>query len=188
MPKKKLFRKRYGRRSVRVGSARVGNRADFAVFHDRKASAYDNIRRPAGPALFGKLLQSQIFNSVQVAHGEVSVVGNVVGKGLIGGIQDFRPLCAETASKSVPQLFRCSIIGNFEPDLVQVADRNQPARADSPGFIEVDRHGARRTARWAVVETGKAGKSFPFHRSENDKETPRGDIENSRQAAAAERH
>jgi hypothetical protein len=45
-----------------------------------EALAYDNIRRLADPFLFQKLLQGQIFYRAQVAHGEIGVVGSVVGK------------------------------------------------------------------------------------------------------------
>jgi len=86
-----------------------------------------------------KLLQGQIFHRVQVAHGEVGVVGSVVGKRLLGGVQDFGPSCAEIASENIFQFFRCNILGNCKPDLVEVANGNQPARVDSPGFIEIDR-------------------------------------------------
>jgi hypothetical protein len=85
-----------------------------------------------------KLLQGQIFHRVQVAHGEVGVVGGVVGKRFLGGVEDFGPFSAELVSESSLQLLLGNIIGNFKPDLVEVANGNQPARVDSPGFIEID--------------------------------------------------
>jgi len=52
----------------------------------REALAYDNIWRLADPFLFQNLLQGQIFYKAQVAHGEVGVVGNVVGKRFLGSV------------------------------------------------------------------------------------------------------
>ena len=83
------------------------------------------------------------------------------------------------------QLLCCNILWNCKPDLLEVANGNQPARGDSPGFIKVDRQGRRRTTLDAGRETGK---NFPLHRSKNDKGVPRGNIKYPRQAAAAERH
>jgi hypothetical protein len=83
------------------------------------------------------------------------------------------------------QLLRCNILGKRKPNLVEVADGNQPARDDSPGFIKIDRQGGRRATRNAAGETGK---NFPFHRSKNDNGVPRGNIKYPRQAATAERH
>jgi len=151
----------------------------------REALAYDNIRRLADPFLFQKLLQGQIFYRAQVAHGEVGVVGSVVGKRFVGDVQDFGPFCAEIASESILQLLRGNILGNCKPDLVEVANGNQPARDDSPGFIKIYRQGRGRTTHNTGSETGK---NFPLHRSKNDKGVPRGNIKHPRQAAAAERH
>lgn len=150
-----------------------------------EALAYDNIRWLADPFLFHKLLQSQIFNRAQVAHGEVGVVGSVVGKRFLGGVQDFGPFCAEIASESILQLLCCNILGNCKPDLVEVANGNQPARDDSPGFIKIYRQGRRSTTHNEGSETGN---NFSLHRSKNDKGVPRSNIKYPRQAAAAERH
>jgi hypothetical protein len=139
----------------------------------------------ADPFLFQKLLQGQIFYWAQVAHGEVGVVGSVVGKGFLGGVQDFGPFRAEIASEGSLQLLRCNILWNCKPDPVEVADGNQSARGDSPAFIKIDRQGRRRTTHNAGSETGK---NIPLHRSKNDKGVPRGNSKYSRQAAAAERH
>jgi hypothetical protein len=122
---------------------------------------------------------------VQVAHSEVGAVVSVVGKRFLRGIQNFVPFGAEIASESVLQFLGCNILGNSEPDLIEVANGNQPARVDSPGFIKIDRQGGRRTTRNAGSKTGK---SLPLHRSKNDKGTPLGNIKHPRQAAAAERH
>ena len=151
----------------------------------REALAYDNIRRPADPFLFQKLLQGQRFYRAQVAHGEVGVVGSVVGKRFLGGVQDFGPFCAEIASESSLQLLRCNILGNCKPNLVEVANGNQPARGDSPGFIEIYRQGRGCTTHNAGGETRKI---FPLQRSKNDKGVPRSNIKHPQQAAAAERH
>jgi hypothetical protein len=83
------------------------------------------------------------------------------------------------------QLLRCNLLGNWKPDLVEVANGNQSAWDDSPGFIKIDRQGARRTTHNAGSETGKI---FPLHRSKNDKGVPLSNIKYPRQAAAAERH
>jgi hypothetical protein len=151
----------------------------------KKILACDDIRRPADPFLFQELLQGQVFYRAQVAHGEVGVVGSVVSKRSVGGVQDFGPFCAEIASESILQILRRDILGNCKPDLVEVTDGNQPARDDSPGFIKIDRQGGCRTTRIACSETVK---NFPLHRSKNHKGVPRSNIKYSRQAAAAERH
>jgi hypothetical protein len=156
-----------------------------AAPNDGEALAYYNIWRLAHPFLFQKLLQGQIFCRAQVAHGEVGVVGSVIGKRLLGHVQDFAPLCAEMASESILQFPRCNILGNRKPNLVEVANGNQPARDDSPGFIKIDRRGRRRTTRNAGRETGN---NFPLHRSKNDKGVPGSNVKYPRQAAAAERH
>jgi hypothetical protein len=135
--------------------------------------------------LFQKLLQGQIFYRAQVAHGKVDVVGSVVGERSLGGVQDFGPFCAEIASESILQLLRCNIFGNCKPDLVEVANGNQPARDDSPGFIKIDRQGRRRATHNAGSETRK---NFPLHRSKNDKRVPRSNIQYPRQPSAADRH
>jgi len=83
------------------------------------------------------------------------------------------------------QLLRCNILGNCKPDLVEVANRNQPARDDSPAFIKIDRQGTRRSTHNAGSETGK---NFPLHRSKNDKGVARNNIKYPRQATAAQRH
>ena len=158
--------------------------SNFLLFR-REALTYDNIRRLADPFLFQKLLQGQIFYRAQIAHGEVGVVGSVVGKRFVGDVQDFGPFCAEIASESILQLLRCNILGNCKPDLVEVANGNQPARCDSPGFIKIYRQGSGRTTHNAGSETGK---NFPLHRSKNDKGVPRSNIKYPQQAAAAERH
>jgi hypothetical protein len=132
-----------------------------------------------------KLLQGQIFYRAQVANGEVGAVGRVVGKGFLGGVQDFGPLCAEIAPESILQLLCCKILRNSKPDLFEVADGNQPARDDSACFIKIDRQGRRRTTHNAGSETGK---NFPLHRSKNDKGMSRSNIKYPRQAAAAKRH
>ena len=120
----------------------------------REASAYDDIRRLADPFLFQKLLQGQIFHSAQVAHGEVGVVGSIVSKRFVGDVQDFGPFCAEIASESTLQLLRCNILGNCKPNLVEVANGNQPARVDSPAFIKIDGQDGGRVTRNAGGETG----------------------------------
>lgn len=148
-----------------------------------EALAYDNIRRLTDPFLFQKLLQGQIFYLAQVAYGEVGVVGSVVGKRFLGGVQDFGPFCAEIASESILQFPRCSILGNCKPDLVEVANGNQPAWDESPGFIKIDRKGRRGNT--AGSETGK---NFPLHRSKNDKGVSRSNIKHPWQATAADRH
>ncbi|MBW2217791.1 MAG: hypothetical protein JRF34_11475 [Deltaproteobacteria bacterium] len=147
--------------------------------------ANDNIRRLADPFLFKKLLQGQILYRAQVAYGEVGVVGSVVGKRFLGDVQDFGPFCAEITLESILQFLRCNIFGNCKPNLVEVANGNQPARDDSPGFIKIDRQGRHCTPHNAGSETGK---NFPIHRSKNDKGVPRSNIKYPRQAAAAERH
>jgi hypothetical protein len=148
-----------------------------------KGSTYDNIGRLADSILFQELLQGQIFDRPQVAYGEVSGVGSIVGKGFVGDIQDFGPIRAEIASESILQLSLCTILGYCKPDLVEVADGNQPTRGDSPGFIKIDWQGRRGTTRTTAIETGK---SSPLDRSKNDKGVPCGNIEYPRQAAAAE--
>jgi hypothetical protein len=65
--------------------------------------AYDYVRRLADPLLFQKLLQGQIVYRAQIAHGEVGVVGSVVRKRFLGGVQDFGPACAEIASEGMVQ-------------------------------------------------------------------------------------
>jgi hypothetical protein len=122
---------------------------------------------------------------VQVAHSEVGAVVSIVGKRFLRGVQNFGPFRAEIASEGVLQFLGCNILGNCKPDLVEIAGCNQPARVDSPGFIKIDRQGGRRTTRNAG---GKTGKSFPFHRPENDKGAIRGNIKHPRQTATAERH
>ena len=150
-----------------------------------KELAYDNIRRPADPCLFQKLLQGQIFNGTQIAHGEVGVVGSVVRKGFLCDVQDFSPSCAKIASEIILQFLCRNIIGNCKPDLVEVANGNQAAWDYSPGFIKIDRQGRR----FPVHNVGREiGKNFPLHRSKNDKGLPRSHIKYPRQAAAAERH
>jgi hypothetical protein len=81
------------------------------------------------------------------------------------------------------QLLRCNILGNCKPDLVEVANGNQPARDDSSGLIKIDRQGRRRT-----TVGSETGKNFPLHRSKNDKGMPRSNIKYPRHAAAADRH
>jgi hypothetical protein len=103
-----------------------------------EALACDNIERPGDPSLLEKLLQGQVFCRAQAAHGEVSVVCSIVGKRFVGGGQDFVPFRAEILSESILQLFLCNILGYCEPDLVEVADGNHPARGDSPYFIKID--------------------------------------------------
>lgn len=151
----------------------------------KDALAYDNIRRPAAPFLFRKLLQGQIFYGAQVAYGEVGVVGSVVGKRFLGDLQNFGPFCAEIALESNLQLLRCTILGYCKPDLVEVANGNQPARADSPSFIKIDRQGRGRATHNAGNE---AGKNLSLHRSKNDKGVPCSNIKYLRQAAATDRH
>lgn len=153
----------------------------------RDALAYKNIRRLADPFLFQELVQGQIFYRVQGAHGEVGVVGSIIGKRFVGDVQDFGPFCAKIASESILQLFRSNILGNCEPDLVEVANGNQPARDDSPGFIEIYRQGRGRTTHNAGTG-GQTGKNFPVHRSKDDKGVPRSNIKYLQQTAAAERH
>jgi hypothetical protein len=148
-------------------------------------SADDDVRRPADRFRFQKLLQGQIVHRVQVPNGEIGIVGSAVRKGFVGGVQNLGPFCAEIASESILQLLRCNILGNCKPDLVEVANGNQPARDDSPGFIKIDRQGRRRTTHNAGSETGK---NCPLHCSKNDKGVPRSNIKCPRQAAAAERH
>jgi hypothetical protein len=150
----------------------------------RKILACDKIRL-VDPFLFENLLQGQIFHRAQVPHGEEGIVGSVVRERFLGGIQDFGPFCAEIASESVLKLLRCNILGNCKPDFVEGAGSNQPARADSPGFIKIDRQVRLRTTHKAGSETGK---NLSLHRSKNDKWVPRGNIKYPRQTAAAERH
>lgn len=116
--------------------------------------ADDDIRWPADPFLFQKLLQGQIFHGAQLADGEVGGVGSVVGKGFVGGVQDLGPFRAEIASEGILQLLRCNILGNCKPYLIEVADGNQPARVDSAGFIKIDRQGGRRRTQNRGGETG----------------------------------
>jgi hypothetical protein len=122
---------------------------------------------------------------VQVAYGEVGVVGSVVSKRFVGGIEDFGPFCAKIASESIFQLLRCNILGNCKPGLVEVANGNQPARGDSAGFIKIDRQDRRHTTHKTGSETGK---NFPLNRSKNDKGVLRTNVNYPRQATAAERH
>jgi hypothetical protein len=118
-------------------------------------------------------------------YGEVGFAGGVVGRRFVGEVQDFGPFYAEIALESILQLLRCNIPGNCEPDLVEVANGNQSARDDSPGFIEIYRQGRGRTTQNAGSE---AGKNFLLHCSKNDKGVFRSDIKHLQPATAADRH
>jgi hypothetical protein len=83
------------------------------------------------------------------------------------------------------QLLIGNILGNCSPDLVEIANGNQPARNDSPGFIKIDRQPRRHTTHNAGSETGE---NTPIHRSKNDKGVLRSNIKYPRQATAAECH
>ena len=72
----------------------------------RWGSADDNIRRPAAPFFFQDLLQGQILDRVQVVHGKVGVVGSVIGKGLVNGIQDVGPFITKITSEGILQPIR----------------------------------------------------------------------------------
>ncbi|MBW2284607.1 MAG: hypothetical protein JRF65_08425, partial [Deltaproteobacteria bacterium] len=137
------------------------------------------------PVLFKKLVQDPICYRAQVAHGEVGVIGGIVGERYIGGVKDFGPFRAETGSEGILQLLLRNTLGTCKPNPVEAADGNHPARDDSPGFIKIDRQAGRRTICNACCETGK---NAPAHRSEYDKRRPCGYIQYPRQAAAAERH
>jgi len=66
----------------------------------------------ADTVLFQQPLQGQIFYRAQVAHGEVGVIGSVVGKRFLGDVQDFGPFRAEIASEGVLQLLGSNILRN----------------------------------------------------------------------------
>ncbi|MBN1831015.1 MAG: hypothetical protein JW896_02800 [Deltaproteobacteria bacterium] len=83
------------------------------------------------------------------------------------------------------QLLISNILGNCNPDLVEIANGNQPAREDSAGFIEKDRQVRHHTTHNTGSEIGEYP---PIHRSKNDKMVPRSDINYSRQATTAECH
>lgn len=72
---------------------------------------------------------------------KIGTIGSVVGKGLFGDVQDFGPFCPEIASEGISHVIRFPILGNCKPNLVKVANGNESARDDSPGFIEIDRAG-----------------------------------------------
>jgi hypothetical protein len=57
------------------------------------------------PFSFRKLLQRQILDGTQVAYGKVGIVGGVIGKTRVRGVQDFRPILVEKGSESVLQFF-----------------------------------------------------------------------------------
>ena len=69
------------------------------------ALAGDNIGKLTDLLSFRKLLQSQIFNRAKIAYGEIDIVGGVVGKRIVYGVQDFRPVLVEKGSESLSQFF-----------------------------------------------------------------------------------
>lgn len=94
-------------------------------------------------------------------------------------------MCIKIASEGILQPLISDILGNCKPDLVEIANGNQPARDDSPSFIKIDRQARRYTARDAG---GEIGENLPIHRSKNDKVVPGIDIKYPRQATAVECH
>jgi hypothetical protein len=122
---------------------------------------------------------------VQIAYSKVGVVERVVGERILGGVQDFGPLCIKIASEGILQFLISNVLGDCNPDPVEIANGNQPARDDSPGFIKIDRQAGRYTAHNAGSEIGE---NPPIHRTKNDKVVPRSNIKYPRQATAAECH